>query len=282
MSGTNEFRVATVWRYPVKSMQGEELTSALIAEQGVTGDRHFALVDTETGKVVSAKNPKKWPDMFYCRAFYVTQPTAGAATPACITLADGSRVRTDDPNASAHISKVLGRSVTLQEQAPANANLEQYWPENDGQTNEVTDEGVAAAAAPGTFFDYAPVHLLTTSTINQLRRLYPQGRFEVRRFRPNIVIDTGTLEAFIENDWVGKTIKLGNDLHLEITSPCPRCVMTTLAQGDLPRDLGIFNKGIMQNSVHVPFAGKALPSAGVYARVVAPGLAARGAAVSPV
>ena len=120
---------------------------------------------------------------------------------------------------------------------------------------------------------------MTTSTIDQLRGLYPQGRFEVRRFRPNLVIDTAGLEGFVENDWVGKTIRIGESVRLQITDPCPRCVMPTLAQGDLPKDNGIFNKGIAQNRVLVPFAGKALPSVGVYARVVSTGLVRRGDSV---
>jgi uncharacterized protein len=277
MSESNTLRVATVWRYPVKSMQGEELNTSNIVLQGVVGDRRYALIDVDTGKVVSAKNPKKWPDLFACRAYYPGPPSVDSRAPVCIVLADGSQVRSDDPRVAAQVSKVLGRTVMLQEQAPANANLEQYWPEHEGQSGEVTDEAVAAAAAPGSFFDYAPVHLLTTGTLNQLRRLYPQGRFEIRRFRPNLVIDTGTLEGFVENAWVGKTVQIGSDLRLEVTTPCPRCVMTTLAQGDLPKDTGIFTHGITQNNVPVPFAGKALPSAGVYARVLTPGVATRGA-----
>jgi hypothetical protein len=83
----------------------------------------------------------------------------------------------------------------------------------------------------------------------------------------------------VENAWVGKTLQIGEQLRLEITTPCPRCVMTTLPQGDLPKDPGIFNQGIVQNNVHVPFAGKALPSVGVYARVVTPGTVTRGATI---
>ena len=97
----------------------------------------------------------------------------------------------------------------------------------------------------------------------------------MRRFRPNIVVDTGELEGFVENDWVGGVIRIGESVCLQITDPCPRCIMPTLAQGDLPKDLGILHKGIMHNKVHVPFAGKALPSIGVYARVISPGVIRR-------
>jgi uncharacterized protein len=85
-----------------------------------------------------------------------------------------------------------------------------------------------------TFVDLAVVHLLTTATIERLRALYPDGRFEVRRFRPNIVVATGPdQQGFVENDWIGHTVAIGDEVRLRITGACPRCVMTTLPQGDL-------------------------------------------------
>lgn len=271
--------VATAWRYPVKSMMGEELVAAVITERGVLGDRAYALVDEETGKVVSAKNPQKWPDFFACHAAYVSPPGPGALPPVWITLPDGHVVRSDDTGANAEVSKALSRPVALRQVAPERPALEQYWPEHVGQADEVTAEAMAGDAPAGTFFDYATVHILTTATLDALRALYPEGRFEVRRFRPNIVIDTGDAKGFVENDWIGKTLEIGDSLRLKITDPCPRCVMTTLAQGDLPKDPGIFKHGIVKNSVFVPFAGRALPSVGVYAKVIAGGTLRRHDAV---
>ncbi len=267
----SSFTVATIWRYPVKSMMGEELNAADVTPHGVLGDRAFALVDVETGKVVSAKNPQKWPNLFYYRAAYATPP-AGASLPAIwLTLPCGKTVRSDAPDRDAALSAALARKVTLQGSAPETPTLEQYWPEHAGQPNEVSQEAVAGDAPKGTFFDYATVHILTTGSLRRLNALYPEGRFEARRFRPNIVVDTGDAEGFVENDWVGRTIRIGDNVRLQVTDPCPRCIMPTLAQGDLPRDLGVMNKGILQNRVHVPFAGKPLPSIGVYARVIAGG-----------
>jgi len=267
--------VSTVWRYPVKSMMGEELNASAITASGVLGDRAFALIDNETGKVVSAKNPKKWPDFFSYRAAYALPPAADSLPPVWITLPSGRMVRSDEPDVDTGLSTALSRPVRLASFAPQAPSLEQYWPEHEGQANEVSQEGVAGDAPTGTFFDYAAIHILTTGTIDRLRSLYPQGRFEVRRFRPNIVVDTGELEGFVENDWVGGVIRIGESVCLQITDPCPRCIMPTLAQGDLPKDLGILHKGIMHNKVHVPFAGKALPSIGVYARVISPGVIRR-------
>jgi uncharacterized protein YcbX len=135
-------------------------------------------------------------------------------------------------------------------------SYEEYWPNIEGpaQREMVTDE----AMPPHTFFDIAVIHLLTTSTINRLRELYPEGRFEVRRFRPNIVVESPSEEKdFIENLWVDKKLTIGEEIVLRVAAPCTRCVMITLPQGDLPKDLGILRTVAKYNQVH----------AGVYASV---------------
>ena len=119
----------------------------------------------------------------------------------------------------------------------------------------------------GTFFDLAVVHLLTTATIDKLRELFPQGRFEARRFRPNIVVATEPEEqGFVEDDWIGRTVAIGDEVQLRITGACPRCVMTTLAQGDLPKDSGILRTAAQHNHANV----------GVYADVIEGGAIQRG------
>jgi len=268
--------VATLWRYPAKSMMGEELNGAQVTTGGLLGDRVYSLVDAETGKVISAKNPKKWPDFFSFRAAFTSPPTPDKLQPIWITLPDGTVLHSDQSDINEKLSKFLGHPVTIQTQSPQDAKLEQYWPEFAGETNEISNETVAGDAPKGTFFDYAAMHLLTTSSIEAMQQLYPKGRFEVRRFRPNIMIDTSGQSGFVENDWVGKVVKIGTDLRLQITDPCPRCVMPTLAQGDLPADNGIFKNAIAKNRPLVPFANKELPSVGVYARVLQAGWVKRG------
>jgi len=252
--------VASLWRYPVKSMMGEELRSTDITKGGLLGDRAFALIDAETHKVVSAKNPKKWPKMFAFSSRYIEPPaTANDLPPVRITLPDGTVADSNKTNANSVISNALGRSIQLEYLVPKTPNLEEYWPDIEELDNRdvVTDEKMPE----GTFFDLALIHLLTTSTIDELRRLYPQGRFEVRRFRPNIVINTNSNQpAFAENQWIGKTLAIGNVL-LKVTEPCPRCVMTTLPQGDLPRDIGILRTAVQKNDGHV----------GIYANIIQTG-----------
>jgi uncharacterized protein len=276
---TTSTTVATLWRYPVKSMLGEELNGAEITADGLLGDRAYALVDVETGNVISAKNPKKWPNFFTYRASFTAPPAQNGLQPIWINLPDGTVIRSDQSDVNDKLSAALGHKVVLQTQSPQDAKLEQYWPEYDGEANEISSEAVAGDAPQGSFFDYAAIHLLTTSSIAAMQKHYPEGRFEVRRFRPNIMVDTSGQNGFVENDWVGLTIKIGSNLRLQVTDPCPRCVMPTLAQGDLPQDNGIFRNGIAHNKPLVPFAGKELPSVGVYARVLTPGWVKRGDAI---
>ena len=267
--------LASLWRYPVKSMMGEELNTAVITDNGLLGDRSYALLDSETNKIVSAKNPKKWPEIFYFYARFNQPPELNKPIPKIsITLPNGKIVNSDQDDIQQLLSAALNRDVNLTKRAPTEASLEQYWPEYDGEDNEISDEIISGDAHEGSFFDYSTIHILTTATLLHLQQLYPAGRIESRRFRPNLIISTKPEQTgFVENDWVGKTIRIG-DVKLLITDPCPRCVMPTLAQGDLNKDAKIL-RTIAENTVHVPFANKSLPSVGVYAKVIQPGIIKR-------
>jgi uncharacterized protein len=247
-------------------MMGEELNSADVTERGLVGDRAYALIDPTSGKVVSAKNPRKWAKLFAFRAAYAEPPRRGTRIPPLqITLPDGNIVTTQQTDLNQILSKVLEREVTLETTPPETPNLEEYWPDMDGLDNRetITDESML----PGTFFDGAVIHVLTTATIDRLRELYPQGRFEVRRFRPNIVVEPLTGEwGFVEEEWIGHTLGIGAEVQLNIIRACPRCVMTTLSQGDLPKDPGILRTAARYNQANV----------GVYAAVLRGGTIHRG------
>lgn len=263
--------IGSLWRYPIKSMLGEELNAATFADGCVLGDRQYALVDPSTGKVASAKNPRKWPRLFDFGAAFMEQPQVGTALPPVrVMLPDGTTIISKQPDFNTVISQALEREVSLgRATTQAAPSLEEYWPEVEGLSynDVVTDE----AMPEQTFFDLAPIHILTTATIDRFRELYPAGRFEVRRFRPNIVVQTTDGQKdFIENAWVGHTITIGDTVRLSVTTSCPRCVMTTLPQGDLPRDLGILRTAVQHNSAHI----------GVYATVLQAGTIRRGDKVS--
>jgi uncharacterized protein len=261
--------VVSLWRYPVKSMMGEELNAAEISNHGVRGDRAYALVDSADGKVASAKNPRKWPRLFDCHALLADAPTAGVmAPPVRMTLPDGQVVKSDQPGLNQILSKMIGREVKLSAAPDPQPAAEEYWPDIEGldHRDTVTDFSLPE----GTFFDCALVHLLTTATLDRLRMLYPQGRFEARRFRPNIVLKTASPENdFVEDAWIGRVLSLGDAVRLNISGPCPRCVMTTLPQGDLPQDNGILRTAAQHNRVNV----------GVYASVLHGGTLRRGDSV---
>jgi MOSC domain-containing protein len=278
-SANIEGSVLSVLRYPVKSMLGEELTVADVTEGGLLGDRAYALIDNGTGKVASAKNPRKWARLFDCHASFVEPPRKGhPIPPVWIMLPDGTNVTSDQHNASTVLSRYFERDVTLTKTAPDSPSLEEYWPDIDGLAHRgtVTDESIALSAPKGSFFDYAVAHVLTTNTLNRLRELYPEGRFEARRFRPNIIISVGKGEPdFVENSWVGLRVEIGDALVLKVTNPCPRCVMTTLPQADLPQDHGILRTAAQHNQPVVPALGSAMPSVGVYANVLRSGVIRR-------
>ena len=274
--------VVALQRYPVKSMMGEALNAVEVNEVGLLCDRAYAVVDSSDGKVASAKNPRKWPDLFHFRAEFVDSPQPGSKVPPVrITLPDGTLVASDQADISQILSRVLSRTVRFevvsrgrQEGATISrpgsiAKAEEYWPDIEGLDHRdmVTD----FALPEGTFFDTAVIHVLTTATLDQLRDAYPQGRFETQRFRPNIVVQTKAGEKdFVENAWIGKVLAIGDTVRLSITGPCPRCVMTTLPQGDLPKDVGILRAAAQHNKANV----------GVYASVLQGGKLSRGDSVS--
>jgi uncharacterized protein YcbX len=262
--------VVGLWRYPVKSMMGEDLNAVEVTDRGLVGDRQFAVVDAATGKVAGAKNPRKWGNFFDFRAAYVDPPERGSKLPAVrLTLPDGTVLSSEEPDVARVLSRALGREVAFAEAQrdgePSAAQAEEYWPDMEGLEHRDT---VTEWELPvGTFFDLAVIHVLTTATIDRLRALYPEGRFEVRRFRPNIVVATrADQQGFAENDWIDRTVAIGDEVRLRITGPCPRCVMTTLPQGDLPKDAGILRAAAQYNQANV----------GVYAAVVAGGTTRRG------
>jgi uncharacterized protein YcbX len=241
-------------------MMGEALNSAEVTQRGLFGDRSYALCDTETGKVVSAKNPRKWPNLFSYHAAYTSPPAAGSVVPPVrVTLPDGGFAISSSPDFGPALSSTLGRAVTLVATAPQGAQLEEYWPDMEelSRRDVVTDE----ALPEGTFFDLAVLHLLTTATLDRLREINPRSRFEPRRFRPNLIVDTGGQEGFVENDWIGKTIAIGGEVRIQVTRPCLRCVMTTLPQADLSNDPEILRTAVRHNEARV----------GVYASVVQAG-----------
>ncbi len=296
--------VAQIFRYPVKSMLGESLSRARIGATGVVGDRAYALIDVETGTVASAKVPRRWSGLLDFSARFVAEPVDGAASPPVeITFPDGSVLRSDDEGIDHALTAALGRSVRLTTVPPDGAYFEELWPDIEGlapqkliddteirreDTGEVISKfDISAFGAKGTFFDLSALHVLTESTLDRLRELAPDATFDARRYRPNFVLrdeDAGRDnpsggdhigQGFVENGWPGRTVSLG-EAQVRFSFATMRCVMTTLAQGDLPRDADTLRAIARHNRIEIPQIGGVWACAGVYADVAAPGEVAVG------
>ena len=261
--------VQTLWRYPVKSMLGDSPQRLEVEPRGIRGDRAYALWDHASGRVASAKNPRLWKDLLSYRARFREEPAPSAPLPPVLIgprQGDGANALcSGDTDVGAFFSELFGRRVSLLDTPPDGASLDQYWPPVEGRASQ--DETNALELPAGTFFDACPIHAITTATLERLRQLEPQRDFAVERFRPNLLIHTPEgAEGFVEGDWDGSCLQIGEQLVLRVDGGCPRCVVTTLAQGSLGEDLEILRATARHNGV----------VAGIRLSVVTPGPVAVG------
>lgn len=276
-----DMRVGSLWRYPVKSMQGEAVDALTITSAGVESDRTYGFVDVESGRVVSAKNPKRYEAVFGCHAELLGE----GEIPIGVTLPDGTAVQGAD--IAPAVSRLVGRELVLAATSPEGSVYEEEWPEFDGvlpdtlrpvlglkgeQGDQVIALPTAAAAGQGSFVDFAPVHAMTTRTLAHLSSLQAASAWEARRFRPNLLIDDGDQPgAFTEDGWIGDDLLVGEEVRLRVSMPTPRCVMTTLAQDGIPRDPEIMRTVAEHNKHRVEGLGQ-WACAGAYLEVVQGGV----------
>lgn len=257
--------VAELYRYPVKSMLGETLEQVEIDGLGVIGDRAHALVDVETGRVATAKQPRWWRELLRCRAATVSGEIR-------VTLPDGREL--GSLSAGDPLSEMLGRPVRVSDQRHDGAEIERPEPE------EVLEHGVdadldaplleiAMGTPGGRFVDYAPLHVITTATLAEVG-------VETLRYRPNIVVRTpeGT-PPFVENSWLGRRLTIGG-VEVQGDLPTPRCSVPTLEHGDLPRSKEALRTPAERNKVWVSLLEADLPCVGMYTQVVTPGVVRTG------
>ena len=279
-------RVVEIWRYPVKSMGGEQLRTCDLGDLGIPGDRGWAIRDEAAGEIRGAK---KLPALLLAAARYVEEPAADRIPAAEIVFPDGLRMRTDAPDVAARLSELVGRRVTLWPRRPPDdrAHYRRALPDNPdfetelrGIFGRLPDEPLPDLAvfpqelfeytSPlGTYFDALPLHLLTTASLRALGRENPAATFDRRRFRPNFLIEPGSeTSTLVEAAWSGDTLRLGG-ATVKVEMGTPRCSMTTQPQGDLPKDPGVLRTIVRHADQNV----------GVYASVLRPGRVGVGDAV---
>lgn len=279
-------RVTAIHRYPVKSMAGETLQATPLGERGLPGDRAWAVRDEVRGGI---RGGKKIPALMNCAARYEKPPPREGSGTATITLPDGSELSTSDADAGPRISAAVGHEVTLWPLRPAEdaAHYRRGAPDHEDMETELRavfgrtpdeplpelgrfpPEILLNESPPGTYFDAYPLLILSAQSLARMNERASGSRFDVRRFRPNLVIDLpDATDPFPETAWEGRRLRIGSAV-LEATIACPRCVMTTHGFADLPKDPGIMRALVRE-------AGGNL---GVYARVVEPGAVRVGDAV---
>jgi uncharacterized protein YcbX len=262
--------IQRIHRYPVKSMLGEQVDVTAVDAAGLIGDRIYAIADADDGTIASAKLPRKWGRLLTFRAELLAEPSPlEPLPPVRITFPDGASRRSDDPRIDAELSAALGASVRLVSGVQEHA-MRYVTTTEDGAVTETEKTGHIGRLGPeDRFFDLSPLHVITSATLERLRELEPGTDFDVRRYRPNLVLDTPG-DGFVENDWVGKALCIGR-VRITVLKLTARCVMPTLAQLGLPLDRRNL-QAIAQHNRRVVPPGGALPCAGVYAAVDGDGL----------
>jgi uncharacterized protein YcbX len=248
--------VAEIWRYPVKSMGGERLARSPIAARGLHADRMWAVRDVELETFTTAR---RWPVLLQCSARFVEDPAGRSAGPGdvlevIVTFPDRREVSSSDPAIHDRLSELIGKPARL-ESLPALSEKRRYrtpqLTKADIRRQFVIPDGeplpdfsmypvrklaeLARYATPvGALYDAYPILLVTRASLRALAERSPGSQFDVRRFRPNVLIDRDGAEL-VEFGWCGGRLRAPN-VSFDAGIPALRCSIPTRQQGDLPAD----------------------------------------------
>lgn len=252
-------RVAELWRFPVKSFQGEPMDEVEVAPTGVLGDRRYALRDVRTGKILSAKRHAVLLEAF--------ARTEGGEV--LLTLPSGNEYGAADPGISEAMSAWLGFEVTMEEASAEHANgvYEFAFDIDDAPDAEYFDIDIP----PGGFVDLFGAHLLTTASLATVSAHYSDGTWDIRRFRPTAFIDTGDAEGYLEDGWIGSTVTLGT-AAVAVAMPTIRCVMPTRPQPSVDGRPPLERDKVVSKTITAEHGS----NLGVYCSIAAPGRIAIG------
>ncbi len=279
--------ITDIFRYPVKSMKGHALSSALMTKRGIPGDRAWALKDEERGGI---KGGKRFPQLLSMTPVFASEPNEQNISPnVSITLANGQVVTSSDKDINAVLSEAVGSPVSLWPILPEdqlehylrppmdeNVDVEAYYREifarnPDEPLPDVSlfpEEVLKYESPPGSYFDAFPILVMSKASLIHLNEVAAaaggQSNFDVRRFRPNILLDIDA-SGFPENQWMGRRAKIGSAV-IKFEMPCPRCVITTHGFEDLPKDPKIMRHLVKENGGNL----------GAYVSIETPGTFAQG------
>lgn len=292
-------RVREIWRYPVKSMAGERIDRADVATNGLWGDRGWAIRDETTGEIHNAKrhpvlmqcsavysSPPHEGEIPHVEITLPDGTTISSNAPHVsqrlsdlmrrhVTLrrrppaTDTKYYRRREPGAAmaGRLAQYRpGRRLlqwALVRGDAAKELRETFGREPDEPLPDFADVPGSIfefQTPPGTYFDLYPIHLLTSSTLQRLAALNPSANWDVRRFRPNVLLETESVSDAPENEWIGRAVRVGG-VVVKGEMPTIRCAMTMHAQADLPRDASVLRTIVRESSQCV----------GLYGSVAVPG-----------
>ena len=219
-------QLRTVVRYPVKSLQGEEVSGAEIEPDGMCGDRRWGIRDERTGKILTARRA---PELLFASA------SLGADDVPIITLPSGVTCRGPGAETDAALSAWLDKPVRLVHSVDVPPSRAEFFEDATDDASQALEWTMPA----GRFVDAMPLLVLTTASLATAAALYPAGDWVVRRFRPNLLLDVAA-DGWLEDAWCGRsTIRIGA-VELHPQQLCVRCTMVTRPQPELTEDRDIF------------------------------------------
>jgi uncharacterized protein YcbX len=216
--------VTQLWRHPVKSFQGEQLPQAIVDNDGIRGDRAWGVRDSVTGRILTGRREPR---------LLLASAHLGRDEPD-VHLPTGDTCRGLGADTDSALSRWLGAPVVLAAAASVPPAAAEYFA-------DATDDASGAiewTMPPGRFVDAMPLLILTTASLAAGRALHPDGDWDPRRFRANVLIEADG-ETWLEDAWCGHTVRIG-EVELDARQPCVRCTMVTRPQPGLRRDLDTY------------------------------------------
>ncbi|HET6670218.1 MAG TPA: MOSC N-terminal beta barrel domain-containing protein [Pyrinomonadaceae bacterium] len=293
-------RVQQIWRHAVKSMAGEKLEACEVGSKGIPGDRGWAVRDETSGEITNGKRiPLLMQCSARYRnaaAFDVNTDADIVLADGTVTATDDAEVNSHlsrlfgkpvrlwplQPASNKEFYRRAGTSAriagrltrfssfrsllpTLTSFGPMNRQMREMFSREADEPipdlSQMPQEVLEFTSPLGTYFDAFPINLLTTASLKQMAKLNPSAIWDVRRFRPNFVVETGNqLEGLVEAGWAGRVLKLG-EVELKLEIPCARCGMTMHAQKDLPKDPSVLRSIVKEANQNM----------GIYASVISDG-----------